>query len=60
MSVLQYVKDKYSSAEILSVLNPLVKEWFFSKFQEFSQPQQYGVMEIHKRNKVLISAPTGG
>ena len=41
------------------ILNPLVKKWFFSKFKEFSLPQLYGVMEIHSRNNILVSAPTG-
>ena len=46
--------------EILRVLDPLVKEWFFSKFKEFSMPQLYGVMPIAERKNILISAPTGG
>ena len=46
--------------EILNVLDPIVKEWFFSRFKEFSQPQLYGVMPIWERKNILISAPTGG
>jgi len=46
--------------EIVGSLNPLVKEWFFSKFKEFSLPQLYGVMPIWERKNILISAPTGG
>ena len=46
--------------EIIKSLNPLVKEWFFSKFKEFSLPQLYGVMPIWERRSILISAPTGG
>lgn len=42
-----------------SILNPTVKKWFYSRFPSFSLPQQFGVMEIHSRNNVLISAPTG-
>lgn len=54
-------QDKaYESKDIVNILNPLVKEWFFSKFKEFSLPQLYGVMEIHKGNNILITAPTGG
>jgi ATP-dependent Lhr-like helicase len=60
MSAIEFSREKYSPEQISLVLNPLVKEWFFSKFKEYSLPQQYGVMEIHKRNNVLISAPTGG
>jgi len=46
--------------DILRVMHPLVKEWFFAKFKEFSQPQLHGVMPIHERKNILISAPTGG
>ncbi len=46
--------------ELLDSLNPLVREWFFSRFKEFSLPQLYGVMPIWERKNILISAPTGG
>ncbi|MBW2992522.1 ATP-dependent helicase [Candidatus Woesearchaeota archaeon] len=53
-------KEKpYSKEEVERILNPTVKKWFFSRFKEFSLPQLYGVMEIHKRNNILVSAPTG-
>ncbi|MBM3200215.1 ATP-dependent helicase [Candidatus Woesearchaeota archaeon] len=45
--------------DLKELLHPIVKKWFFSKFKEFSLPQLFGVMEIHKRNNVLVSAPTG-
>ncbi|MEK6859375.1 MAG: DEAD/DEAH box helicase, partial [Nanoarchaeota archaeon] len=45
--------------EINGILDPLVKEWFFSKFEKFSESQLYGVMNIHERKNILISAPTG-
>ena len=45
--------------ELFNILHPLVKQWFLTKFKEFSLPQLYGVMEIHCRNNILISAPTG-
>lgn len=45
--------------EILGILNPLVRQWFFSRFKEFSLPQLFGVMEIHSRSNILVSAPTG-
>jgi ATP-dependent Lhr-like helicase len=46
--------------EIEKILHPLVKEWFFSKFKEFSLTQRYGVLNIWERKNILISAPTGG
>ena len=45
--------------EIIEILDPLVKEWFFSKFEEFSDSQLYGVMNVHERKNISISAPTG-
>ncbi|HTZ41755.1 MAG TPA: DEAD/DEAH box helicase, partial [Candidatus Omnitrophota bacterium] len=52
--------QKSDSKEIAKVLHPLVKEWFFSKFQAFSPTQEYGVLNIWNRKDILISAPTGG
>jgi ATP-dependent Lhr-like helicase len=53
-------KEKPDSKKgIDKILHPYVKKWFYSKFKEYSLPQKYGVMEIHSRNNVLISAPTG-
>ncbi len=46
--------------EILKILHPLVKEWFFSKFKDFSLTQRYGVMNVWERKDTLISAATGG
>ncbi len=48
-----------SKDSLVNILNPLVKKWFFSRFKEFSLPQLFGVMEIHSRNNILVSAPTG-
>ena len=54
------VKSKEDSKKkIDNILHPYVKKWFYSKFKEYSLPQKFGVMEIHSRNNVLISAPTG-
>lgn len=53
-------KEKADSQKIVeAILHPAVKQWFFSKFQEFSLPQLYGVSEVHARNNILVSAPTG-
>lgn len=46
--------------DIEKILHPLVKEWFFSKFKEFSLTQKYGVLPIWERKNILISAETGG
>jgi len=54
------LSHKNQDAEIVKTLHPYVKEWFFSKFKEFSPPQRYGVLSIWNRKNILISAPTGG
>ncbi|MCF7910049.1 ATP-dependent helicase [Candidatus Pacearchaeota archaeon] len=46
--------------EISKVLHPLIREWFFSKFKDFSMSQKYGVLSIQQKKNILISAPTGG
>lgn len=46
-------------SELKSILHPLVSEWFFSKFKDFSFTQRIGVMPIWERKNILISAPTG-
>jgi ATP-dependent Lhr-like helicase len=53
------ITEPYKPVHIKSIFHPLLNKWFFGKFQDFSLPQLYGVMEIHSRKNVLISAPTG-
>ena len=57
--MLTHLTEPYSETQLKAILHPLVNQWFFSKFKEFSLPQLYGVMEIHNRKNILISAPTG-
>jgi len=59
MTLVKQAKERKDS-EIAVALHPLVKEWFFSKFKEFSPTQRYGVMNVWERKNTLISAPTGG
>ena len=57
---ISHIKKAHPRKDVEGLLNPLVKKWFFSKFEDFSLPQTYGVKEIHNRNNILITAPTGG
>jgi ATP-dependent helicase Lhr and Lhr-like helicase len=59
LMMVEYKEKPNTADELLTILHPLVKKWFFSRFKEFSLPQLFGVMEIHSRKNVLISAPTG-
>src|SRR3989338_9134520 len=57
--MIEFIEDPRKKEDVEKILHPFVREWFFSKFKEFSLPQLYGVMEVHEGNNVLISAPTG-
>jgi len=57
--MIKVMKKPYKKEEVEKILNPIVKKWFFSRFKSFSLPQLYGVMEIHSRSNILVSAPTG-
>src|SRR4030042_6905048 len=51
--------NQYSKKEIEEILHPLIREWFFSKFEDFSESQRFGVMNVHNKENILISSPTG-
>ncbi|MDO8556603.1 MAG: ATP-dependent helicase [Nanoarchaeota archaeon] len=57
--MIETMQQGWKPEEITEILHPYVKEWFFSKFKTYSPPQLYGVMDVHLRNNILISAPTG-
>jgi len=57
--MIKIIKEPHTAREVETILHPFVREWFFSKFKEFSLPQLYGVMEIHQGNNILVSAATG-
>ena len=58
-SPIQQKEKPGTEADLLTILHPLVKKWFFSRFKQFSLPQLYSVTEIHSRKNILVSAPTG-
>src|SRR3990167_6168132 len=57
--MITYKEKQDSEEKLLNILNPIVKQWFFSRFKQFSLPQVYSVTEIHSRKNILVSAPTG-
>ncbi|MBI2657087.1 ATP-dependent helicase [Candidatus Woesearchaeota archaeon] len=57
--MIEHLEQPYKPEQIKQILNPIISKWFFSRFKEFSLPQLFGVMEIHSRNNILVSAPTG-
>ena len=46
-------------ADVLSGFDPLIVEWFTSRFSAPTEPQVLGWPEIRAGHDVLISAPTG-
>lgn len=56
---MQRVKRKASKEEVLSLLDPLIAEWFDSRFEGLTEPQSYAIPLIHERKSVLVSSPTG-
>ncbi|MBW2966157.1 hypothetical protein KY342_03570, partial [Candidatus Woesearchaeota archaeon] len=53
------MKKPYTQQQVEKILNPTIKKWFFTRFKSFSLPQLYGVIPIHQRENILVSAPTG-
>jgi len=56
---LRKVKKAATKEEVLGLLEPLLREWFTSKFAGLTEPQAYAVPLIHARKSVLVSSPTG-
>ncbi len=52
-------EKSYKDEEIYQILHPWVKKWFKDKFETFSEAQRYAIMDIHMRENVLVSSPTG-
>src|SRR5579883_3112514 len=48
-----------ATSDPLCAFDPIVQEWFASRFRNVTEPQRLGWPEIRAGNDVLISAPTG-
>jgi ATP-dependent Lhr-like helicase len=59
MENISYLEKPYTKAEVDKILTPTVKKWFYKRFPSLSQPQKFGVLPIHQRENILVSAPTG-
>ncbi|WP_324735769.1 DEAD/DEAH box helicase [Thermococcus sp. SY098] len=57
--MIRFAQREYTDEEIYEILVDPVREWFRRKFETFTPPQRYAVIEIHKGENVLISSPTG-
>ena len=50
---------KSTKQEVMGLMEPLISDWFNSKFEELTEPQSYAIPIIHRREHVLVSSPTG-
>ena len=53
------VKKRHTKKEVLQSMEPLVREWFESKFEKLTEPEAMAIPLIHRKKNVLISSPTG-
>ncbi len=53
------LNEPYTTEYIRKLLNPILSEWFFSKFSDFTESQKYAIPEIHNSQNILVSSPTG-
>ncbi len=51
--------ERHSQEEAEKILDPIVLEWFKSKYKKFSPPQIDAIYHIHHKENVLVSSPTG-
>ena len=59
MDMIEEQTKDYSKGEIFKTLHPWVREWFDSQFDDFTPAQKRSIIDIHKKNNILISSPTG-
>ncbi len=57
--MINFQKESHKDPEIHKELNGLVSQWFKNKFKTFAPAQRYAILNIHRRENVLISSPTG-
>lgn len=57
--MIKRVKNKSTKAQVLKQLDPIIKEWFDTHFQDLTPPQAHAIPLIHQRKNVLVASPTG-
>ena len=57
--MLHKVRNAATKDQVLGLMEPLIRDWFQSKFKDLTEPQAYAVPLIHERKSVLVSSPTG-
>ena len=49
----------HTTDEMLSLLHPVIADWFRAKYSKVTEAQSMAVPVIHGRESVLVSSPTG-
>lgn len=57
MPEIEFLQQK--NEKLPSEFEPYVKQWFWNSFDELAPPQKYSFTQIHNKENLLISAPTG-
>ncbi len=57
--MLHKVRAAATKEAVLGLMEPLIRDWFTSKFKGLTEPQAYAVPLIHAGKSVLVSSPTG-
>ena len=55
----EWQTEKHSDAEIFKAMHPLLGAWFKWRFGSFTEPQRYAILNIHRLQNTLVTAPTG-
>ncbi len=53
------ITKRATKEEVMGLMDPLIAQWFESKFDDLTEPQSYAVPVIHERKNILVSSPTG-
>ncbi len=53
------ITKRATKGEVMGLMDPLIAQWFESKFTDLTEPQSYAVPVIHERKNILVSSPTG-
>jgi ATP-dependent Lhr-like helicase len=56
---MERIVERSTRDEVMAMMEPLIEEWFESRFEDLTEPQSYAIPLIHGRRNVLVSSPTG-
>jgi len=57
--MMERIRKRSTKEDVMGLMEPLIVEWFSSRFQDLTEPQSYAIPLIHGRRSVLVSSPTG-